>query len=69
MAGLHPKQVGWVLPVSILTPHDRGVSQDVVLVGEPPTRHMAALEVVLVPGTTKRALLEGHTLQPMRACY
>ena len=34
-------------------------------VGELPPRHMAALEVVPIPGATEGALLEGHTLQPM----
>ena len=65
-AGPRPDLVGRVLPVSVLTPHDRGVSPDVVLrVGEPSTQRMAALEVVLVPGATERVLLEGYTLQPM----
>ena len=59
----HLGVVGRVLPVVVLTPHDKGVSPDAVLrVGELPARHRAVLEVVLVPGTTERALLEGHTL-------
>ena len=66
VAGPRPDLVGRVLPVAVLTPHDKGVTLDVVLrVWGPPSRRGATLEMVLVPGTTRRVLLEGHTLQPM----
>ena len=61
-----PDVVGRVLPVSVRTPHDRSVPPNVVLhVGEPPARHVAAVEVPLISRATKWGLLKGHTLQPM----
>ena len=66
MAGPHPDLVGRVLLVAVLTPYDKGATPDIVLrVTEPSSRHGVALEVVLVLGTTERAPLEGHTLQPI----
>ena len=63
MAGPHPDLVGRVLPVAVLTPHDKVVTPDIVShVGGLPSRYGAAHEVVLVPRTTERALLKGHTL-------
>ena len=63
VAGPHPDMVGKALPVAILTPHDWGVTPDIVLrMGEPPSQRGVALEMVLVLGTTERTLLDGFTL-------
>ena len=52
--------------MAVLTPQDKGVTPGIILrLGEPPSWHGAALEVVLVPGTSERVLLEAQTLQPM----
>ena len=49
--------VGRVLPSAVLAPHDKGVLPDIVLcIGELSAGHRKVLKVVLVPGTTKRAL-------------
>ena len=63
VSGLRPDRVGRVLLATILAPHEKGATPDIVLrVGEPPLRHGTALELTLVPRTTECAMLEGHTL-------
>ena len=66
VASPRPDWVGMVLPSAVLAPHNKVVSPGIIPhVGEPHAQHREVLEVVLVPGTTKQALLEGHTLQPL----
>ena len=70
MAGLHLNPRGRVLPVAVLTQHDRAVTPDIVLrMGQPPWQRGTALQMVLVWGTTKRALLEGQTLKLKGECH
>ena len=48
-----------------LTPHNKGVSPDIVVrARESPACHRMVLEVVLAPMTNEQALLDGHTLRP-----
>ena len=63
MAGPRPDMVGKGPPVVVLTPHDKGVTPNIVW--ENHRQQGTALEMVLVPGTTERALLDGHPLQPL----
>ena len=64
--GPSPDLVSRVLRATVLTPHDNGALLDMVLhMGELRARHHAVPEVVLVPQTTERMLLEGHTLQTL----
>ena len=55
---------------AVLTLPENGATPNILLsVGEPPSRHGGALEVILVPGATEHALLERHRLQPMGGPY
>ena len=65
VAGPRPDVVGRALPAAVLTPHDWGVPNVILRMGKLPLRQGAALEMILVPGTTRRMLLKGHTLQPL----
>ena len=58
--------MGRDVPVSLLNPAGRGACPDVVLtVGALPSLLGAALEVVLAPLATTRALFPGCTIHPL----
>ena len=52
--------------MTVLTPQDKGVTLDAILrVGELPSWHATALEMVLVRGTMESVVLAGHTRKPL----
>ena len=57
------------LRLAVLRLHNEGITPNVVLrLGEPPLQQGAAPKMVLVPGTTKRMLLEGLGKLPCQSC-